>query len=388
MLLKEYIEQNFDEDTVKYILHGFTGPGIGLDLNSCSLHQFCFFASLQNIKNWKVMNKPTSEAWFDQWKLYLETKKNVKFVRGELKKINTSENKVVSCELVDGKIVKSDEYCFAVNPYNAIQVFEESKMDKYTTQFQNLLTVNNQISFFITFKKKIKFPKDMNANVLIDSLYNITLYSQDNIWCENYLNEDKIKSLWSGTCCQAQNGIFLSISDFKKEIIKLIFDCKSFLDILEKENGIRLTAEDIDKIEVYDEWKYVNGRLEADNKKWVNNVSNEEFKPSSQTDFDNFYIAGGHTKTTFLIWSMESSVESGKIVSNLILEKYGLEKIFHYKHDNNVFIKFLGTLDNLFYMIGLPNVITVLLYLLILIFIIVAVTIIIKYSKKNTPIKS
>ena len=374
ILLKEFMKQHFDEETIQYILHGFTGPGIGLDLNSSSLYQFCFFASLQHIENWKVMNKPTSEAWFDQWKFYLKKTKNVKFVRGELKKIKTSENNVTSCELVDGRIVKTNEYCFAINPYNAIQIFEESKIEKYTIQFQNLMTVNNQISFFITFKKKIKFSSNMNANVLIDSLYNITLYSQDNIWHENYL-QDKTKSLWSGTCCQAQNGIFLSISDFKNEIIKQIFDCKSFLDLLEKENKFRLIADDIDKMEIYDEWKYVNGRLEADNKKWVNNISNDEFRPLSVTDFNNLYIAGGHTKTTFPIWSMESSVESGKITSNLILDKYSLEKTFHYKHDVNILIKILAVFDNLFYMIGLPNIITVLLYLLVLIIVIIAIMI-------------
>lgn len=378
-LVKEYMEKHFTEDTIKYILNGSIGPGIGLDLNTSSLYQFCFVAYLQNMDKWKVMNKPTSEAWFDYWKMHLE-KNNVKFVKGELKKINTSKNEIINCELVDGRIVQSNEYCCAVNPYNAMKIFEESNIEKYATQFQNLMTINNQISFFITFKKKIKFPSNMNANVLIDSLYNITMYSQDNIWCKKYLQDD-IKSLWSGTCCQSQNGITLSIADFKNEIVKQIFECKYFIDVLEKINGFRLTVNDIDKIELYDEWKYVNGRLESDNKKWVNNVFNEDFKPSSKTDLINMYIAGGHTKTTFPIWSMESSVESGKIVSNLILQKYDIETTFHYKHDFNIFIKILSVLDNLFYLLKLPNVILVLFFLVIVIIVIFIIQVILKYNK-------
>ena len=58
------------------------------------------------------------------------------------------------------------------------------------------------------------------------------------------------------------------------------------------------------------------------------------------------YVAGGHTKTSVNIWSMESAIESGKIVANLIFEKIKNLKLiyiitmkkvsllFHYKIDD------------------------------------------------------
>ena len=314
------------------------------------------------------MNKPTSEAWFGYWKKYLE-KNNVTFVRGELKKLNFKSTKIVSCELTDNKVVMADEYCLAINPNDSPNIFKESGMLDYQNIFDDLKTINNQISFFITFKKLIKFPEDMNAIVLIDSPLNITMYSQDNIWCKNFLDKDKIKSLWSGTCCQAEISIQLQPEDLKKEILKQIFDCKMFLEIIHNENNFKITMEDIQKVEIYDEWKYIDGRLQAVNKKWVNTMYNDSYKPSNKTSYDNLYIAGGHTKTTFPIWSMESSTESGKIVSNLILSKYNLKRTYIYKHDINRFYKCLGYIDNLFYYIGLPHILICIYMLLILLII-------------------
>ena len=58
---------------------------------------------------------------------------------------------------------------------------------------------------------------------------------------------------------------------------------------------------------------YKNGRLESDNKKWVNTNYNEKYRPNQKTKIENMYIGGGHTKTTTNVWTMESSVESGKL---------------------------------------------------------------------------
>jgi hypothetical protein len=233
VLARDYIKDNFGEDVYEYILYGFTGPGIGADLNSISLYQFCYFTSFYT-DNWRAMNKPTSQAWFDHWKKYLVSK-NVKFIRSSLKKINVKDKRIINCEMSDGKIVSSDEFCFALNPNNAIEIFENSNMKDYETIFTNLRTVNNQISFCIVFNKKIYFPKDINSIVLIDSLFNITMYPQDRIWCKDYFSNTS--SLWSGTCCQSQNGIQLTIEEFKKEIIKQIFECTEFLNILQRNNN-------------------------------------------------------------------------------------------------------------------------------------------------------
>jgi len=58
---------------------------------------------------------------------------------------------------------------------------------------------------------------------------------------------------------------------------------------------------------------------------------------------------------------MESAVESGKITSNLILEKYNLKKCLIMDHE----IKF-AKIDDPFYNVGLPHIIDCLLITLVL----------------------
>jgi uncharacterized membrane protein len=191
------------------------------------------------------------------------------------------------------------------------------------------------------------------------------MYPQDRIWCKDYFSSTR--SLWSGTCCQSQNGIQLTIEEFKKEIIKQIFECTEFLNILKRNNNnYRIQPSDIEFVDIYDEWVYKDGKIETENKKWVNTLYNDDFKPTNLTVYDNFYITGGHTKTSFEIWSMESSVESGKISANLILSKYKKQKAFIHTHSNNAFIRFLGLTDNILYTAGLPNIIIVLISLLVI----------------------
>ena len=67
------------------------------------------------------------------------------------------------------------------------------------------------------------------------------------------------------------------------------------------------------------------------------------------------FLAGSHNKTTVDVWSMEGAVESGKDISNLILEKYKKNKIKVFKHDINFGI--ISNIDDLLYKLNLPHII-------------------------------
>jgi hypothetical protein len=103
----------------------------------------------------------------------------------------------------------------------------------------------------------------------------------------------------------------------------------------------------------------------------INNVYNEKYRPEQKTIFDNFYIGGAHTKTSINIWSMESAVESGKLVSNLILKKYGLKEALLVTHQSAEFIKKIQNIDDILYTNNLPNIIDVVLIIFFIIFLIV-----------------
>jgi len=371
----EYIKDKVSKDTYNYLTYGISGPGFGFDFNTISLEHFVYFVE-QNYKQsieWKVMLKPTSEAWFDPWKEYLESK-GVKFeFEKELVKLNYEDKNIVSSVLSDGTIIKSDEYCLCINPYSAINVFKNSGMDNLYNQHLSLKTVNNQIGFYIAFSKKINFPKDKNAFVIIDSPFNITFYPQDEHWSKNVNLGENVKSLWSGTCIFPQSGIELTREQFIAEIIKQIFDSKSLIEMLKKENKEDNFKENIISAEIYDEWIYNDGQLESTNKKWNNNVFNEKHRPEQKTEFDNLYIGGSHTKTTINIWTMESAVESGKIVSNIILRKNDLKEATLITHESSWFIKFMQSIDDILYTYNLPNVVDMIIVLIMILIIILIV---------------
>lgn len=122
-------------------------------------------------------------------------------------------------------------------------------------------------------------------------------------------------------------------------------------------------------IEIWNEWSYNNNNQEQINKKWVNNIYNEKFRPSQTTKYRNLFLSGAHTQTTINKWSMEGAVESGKITANYILEKYNKPKIIHYKHTDTLIIKAIQYIDNILYKLYMPNIFKVVLLIILIIII-------------------
>ena len=129
-----------------------------------------------------------------------------------------------------------------------------------------------------------------------------------------------------------------------KEIIRQVLHSKYIKNFI--------TESDIIYSEIFEDWYWDSKlkRLVSKNPKWVNHVN--EFRPLNTTEYPNIWNAGSHTKTSIDIWSMESAVESGKLASNFILEKYNLKKCLVINHDINI-----GKIDDPFYVMGLPHVI-------------------------------
>lgn len=163
-----------------------------------------------------------------------------------------------------------------------------------------------------------------------------------------------------------------------EEIIDEIFISKSFNDYVYKYNNYNITRNDICYIELFKEYKYINGVLEnIDNKKWVNNIFNQELLMDQRTEYDNLYLGGAHMKTTLNKYSMEAATESGKIIANHILTKYNQEKCYQYVFDN----RYLYQIDDVLYAMNCPNIIDIITLFIVL------VIIIILYHHKNTIIK-
>ena len=320
-------------------------------------------------KNWQVMKKPTSEAWIDPWISYLKMRGVVFNFNNELLKINADTKQVNSCIIKrDSKqsIVTSDIYIFAINPFNFADILENSKFrkDKLYKNLKEGNIINNQISFRLGFDRKIEFGEKTTGYVLIDSAYNITFYPQEDSWDKNVSlgMNGKIKTLLSGTIILPYNkGVLynktatsLKLEELKKEIVEQFFlsnDFKKYTDIN------KITKKNIIFKEIFADWYEDGYYLKSKNRKWVNNSYNEKYRLENKTELKNMYICGSHCVTSINIWSMEGAVESGKRCSNIILNRNNQKECYIYNHGSVGLVILLQNIENIFYGLGLRNVI-------------------------------
>ena len=389
------LKNKLSEDGYDRLIEFIVGPGLGMEKKDVSYGHLFKVITLQTLNQkkyihihtnsnktythyakdaWHVLNAPTSEAWFEPWKKYLINRGLKIYLHTKLIKFNFKNNKIISCVINDGlsnRIVKADEYILCINPFEAQKVFERSQMNILSKQ-HNLLnknTISNQISFRFGLNKKIKFPSKSIAFVMPDSEFNITWYPQEYHWDSNIEldNNKNIKSLWSGTVIETygksklygKNAINLNKKELTNDIIYQILRSKNFQKLIYENNGFYLNKNDIIYTEIWYEWSYNNGELSQYNKKWVNNIFNQKFRQKQNTNYKNLYVGGAHTDTTINIWSIEGAIESGKIISNSILQKYKKKKIILYDHLDPIYFNSIKLIDDILYEFNLPNLLDI-----------------------------
>ena len=372
------VKNKISKSSYRHLVDFVSGAGFGIDKKSLSYaHQVLFTLKFfkYNSKDWvKVLNKPTSEGWIEPWISFLKNK-GVKFnFNVSLERIKHDGKKVEYC-VVNGTRVVAEEHVFALDPYSLNQILKKSNFPVLQPKIEKLSTINNQISFRLGLRKKVKIPTKNAGLIFVESPYNITTYLQEDHWCSgtNLGMNGKIKSLMSGTLVTIyypgviykKSGTSLTKQQLLEEIIEQIFMSKDFLNVVEN----KITKEDIIFKEIFSDWEEKNGRLVSKNVKWVNNTLNQEYRPLGNTKYSNMFLTGGHNLTTVDVWTMESTVESGKITSNMILEKYNKKKAYLYSHsEKNEIIKTIQKMDDFLYSVGLPNIVDVLFIIIIIYF--------------------
>jgi hypothetical protein len=349
-----------------------------------------------SLSGWSVLKQPTSESWFNPWRLYLE-KLGVKFhLQHKLVRINTDDNKVTNVNISNNQnqlTTKSfDYYVMALSPFGLEDVINFSKQDLLFKDPQLKLIKpliadgpHVQVSFFIGFAEKINWPGKRTAIVLSDSPFNITMYRQDELWHKDTNLGKDIKSLWSGTACVSyQPGILYkktitkcSKKEFFDEIIAQIYGCEEFKSIIKEANyGKLLEFFTIKQISTWHTWKFPSPEekievistsesiskeievlstsesiskeievlstsesiskeieiLSTSEPKWVTSTNTKLYRPNQKTSINNLILSGAHTKTTVDIYSMEGAVESGFLSTNVILKKENQREINVHLH--------------------------------------------------------
>lgn len=383
-LIKPQMMKNLSKEAQIYIFDFLSGPGYGFDINTISKGHICLFSYYNIISKlignfkWKVTTLPTYESFMEDMVRQLKENNVTIMTEHKLDRIIKKGNVIKSC-YVNDKERDADIHVFCIDPFSMGEILKKNNLDH--TYYDRLSTVNNQLSFRIGINKNLRLTPSGKQNadgfVLVDSGYNITFYSQTDTWCTKKYVDKKtgVVTLWSGTIIQPfrrghlykKSALSLTPDKLKDEIINDFVNSKDLCDLIEKlNNGHQFSKDDITWFEIYDDWYYDEkmGRLTSKNKKWVNNIYNENYRPDIKTQYDNMYIGGAHTKTSVNIWSMEGAVESGKMIARDILGKRG-NSVKIYKHKKDPFSKLISCFDDALYYFGLPHIIDIIIVIIL-----------------------
>ena len=339
---------------------------------------------------WLQLRGPSNEAWFDPWVEHLQSR-GVKFHFG---------HKLVSLDAVPAhssgpgrvrsvvvrpsergedasadEVVTADAFVLAITPFSANDVVAASSQvvrdDPQCAKLAKLIQEgpHRQISFRIAFSEKVQIHHKRKCIILRDSEWNITLFPQDLFWHSSTDLGEGVKSLWTGTVCAAYvqgkltgfDAAHCTRAMFETEVRNQIMRSKCLSNIVAKSNnGKRLEDFAILRFEVWHEWEWpakADGVsiVTTPQLKWVTGIKTQPHEPSCETSIPNLFLAGSHCKTWAGFWCMEGAAESGRRAAFLI-ERSGRTPIAQYRP---LFVKALNAADNLFYAVGLPNVVDV-----------------------------
>ncbi len=299
-----------------------------------------------------VTTKPTSEAWFNHWKILLK-RKNVQFnFETELESIEMRDNKIISCvvknNLTNEKcVVIADHFIFAL-PVEVLSKLINQTPEMNIGELQKIQKLKDnglhmQLSFQVFFNQKISLgkqtfgKKNHNAFLQIDSKWDLIILQYDQIYKDTYLSRlHNVKGAWSIAVCTAYtNGIVFN-KPFNKctydeiliEIWAQLKTCRKLLKIVKDNNTFEFSKRLIVKWSpMWETFSYdENDNLVTSEPKFTNNAGTWWLRPSYKTPIDNLYISTAYVKEGIDIFSMEAACIAGKYVANDILKKDGQDK--------------------------------------------------------------
>ena len=201
------VKNKISKSSYRHLVDFIGGAGYGIDKQSLSYaHYVLFFNHNFNVLNfnffnrkdfrWKALNKPTSEGWIEPW-ISLLKNKGVKFnFNVSLERIKHDGKNIEYC-VVNGTRVVAEEHIFALDPYSLNQILKRSNFPVLQPKIEKLSIINNQISFRLGFRKKVRIPTKNSALIFVEAPYNIVTYFQEEHWCPgtNLGMNGRIKSL-------------------------------------------------------------------------------------------------------------------------------------------------------------------------------------------------
>lgn len=324
-----------------------------------------------------LFNKPTNDAWFDEWKRYLTEKWNVTIKTGhEVKDIKMKDGRIDHV-VVQGRDKKktfrdsADYYVCSLSVESIADIVSRNKSLSKSPELKNTIPLAKdarqiQLSVQIFFNEKIKYPTDdKNVLYLPDTPWALIIEPEDVIWEKTYCTNKKVKSILSVGICQTDwpgivhNKPFVECTEkeIQDEVMAQMEKSFEFSGI-ETESGKKLDASNIVLFYTWDSFQRDDEKvIDVWEPKFSNNANALKYQPDAATSIPNFFFATGYTKTDRFIFSMESAAEAGVRCANAIKRLEGnrrLSRVYLAKRSTPVLLPFIW-IDKIFYRFGLPH---------------------------------
>ncbi|HET7535509.1 MAG TPA: FAD-dependent oxidoreductase, partial [Candidatus Didemnitutus sp.] len=362
------------------------GPWIGSDWTRVSLHHAGRFFQKQLTSRpahyhpadrdgpgwwhgagdgWLLLRAPSSEAWFERWIPYLQSR-GVQFRwLSPLAKLDFDGARITGATLADQGRVAADYYVLATNPFATARILRGTPDLERLPELRNFQPLvqdgpHTQVSFRLAFTEAIAFPRDRTAVVVADSEFNLTLFAEEQVWPADVPLGQGVRSLWTGTSCAGEVPgrlygrpvIHCTEEEFIAEVVAQILSCGALDRLVREANGGRGLAEfRMARVEVWDEWRFSRSGIQPRQPKWVTTTHTQPHLPKQATPVPNLALAGAHTRTEADVWSIEGAVESGRRAARVFDRRVGVLPQYR-----PAWMRCLAVLDNACHAVGLPHI--------------------------------
>jgi len=301
-------------DMKKYIID-IMGPYLGADAEKVNVPSVVKTLGSFKILNRpiSVMNGPTNEAWFEHWKIYLESKGVIFHLNSEITTIHVEEDEIKHILLADNTKVSGDVY-FCSLPVESVTRLESLKIPGIGELAKRSYQLMMSIQLY--FDKKINLPYQNTAMYIPDSPWQLVIEPQGSIWQKSY---NGIADLWSiGLCDSVHPGLLIkkpfvecSHEEIKQEV---------WYQILQSEFNqyLHLDTVQIADYNVWDTYVYNGKKLDTYEPKFSTNQGTFYLRPDNKTHLKNMYFATAYTKTDTDMFEMESAAESGRRAAQIL----------------------------------------------------------------------
>ncbi len=368
----------------KYLIQ-LWAPVLGLDMSYMSfpvigrMIKIILGAFVGGDSRLYLMNKPTNDAWFDEWVKYLTSQQGVKiFTNHEIQDLVVKSgqiSKVVLKDKLQNKIIEdSADYIVCGLSVESIAglTAKNSQLSAAPTLAKTIPLAKTarqlQLSVQIFLDTKLIYPsQDLPVLYLPDSPWALIIEPEDYVWPSTYSTNPKVKTVLSvGICVPDVVGIAVkkpfkasTKAEMEQEVWAEIVRSYSKSNI-KTESGETIDKANIELFYMWDSFKFdeITQEIDVWEPKFSNNANALQYQPDIQTEISNLYFATAYTKTDRFIYSMEAAAEAGGLCANAILRQQGSAspqvKTHSYNHSAFVFAPLMW-IDFALYKLGLPH---------------------------------